>query len=234
MEHLEEIQKEVCSRLDIDYDDIANNDFFTLAEITRWINLGMHWALAYKRQPFLQKEETDSIDATGKYTYPTKIRTKSIFLTTVDGDRYTKIAYEDYLKYLEDYPSGTDKVWAEFDRDAYINGNACSVGDAVIFYGQEVVIDLAGTSTIVQTPFYNAEPNGDEAIARWATAKGLRKQKRSAEAIIEEREAKVVLEMIWDRIQEAMPREVRKETPLFRRIDILRGGTINRNNRGNF
>lgn len=233
MQSFEEIQKEFCARLDISYSDIDNNDFFDIDEIKRWINLGMKWALAYKRWPFLQKESSDLIDATGKYAYPTRIKTKSIYLITVAGKRYTKIAHEDYLKYLEDHPSGTDKVWAELDRDTYINGNACSVGNAVLFYGQEVVINLDATSTT--TPFNDAEENGDEAIVRWAVAKGLRKQERFNEALIEEREAKVVLEMVWDRIQEAMPREVRKATPLLKRIDIVRKyGPRNRNYRGNF
>lgn len=174
--------------------------------------------------PFLQKLSTDLIDATGTYAYPSGIRTKSIYLITVDGERYVKIAYEDYLKYLEEHSTGDDRVWAEFDRDIYINGNACSVGETINMYGYEKVADLSDDDDT--TPFNDAEPSGDEAIIRRAVAIGMRKiGGMDNDALIEEREAKEILETIWARIQEAKPREVRKGRPLFQKINILTGKT---------
>lgn len=203
---------------------LSTSTLITTTMLARWLNQAKDICLVSYRWPFLQKKSTDLIDATGTYSYPSGIRTKSIYLITVDGERYVKIAYEDYLKYLEEYSTGKDRVWAEFDRDVYINGNACSVGETINMYGYEKVADLSSDSDT--TPFDAAEPSGDEAIIRRAVAVGMRKiGGLDNEALIEEREAKEILETIWARIQEAKPREVRKGRQLFRRIDILKGTT---------
>ena len=213
-------QTEVRDRLTI----LSTSTLITTTMIKRWLNMAKDWALSYKKWPFLEYKGTDLIDATGTYPYPTLMKTKSAFLVTVAGERFEKIRYEDYLKYLEDVPTGDDKVWAEFDRDIYINGNACSVGNAVCIYGQKGEVDLSGDTET--TPFDAAEPSGDEAIIRRAVAIGMKKiGGLDSEALIEENEAKVILDTIWQRILEAKPREVLKTTQRFRRINILKGTT---------
>lgn len=230
-------QKEVCSEIGQDYTIIAagTHDLYSITEIKRWINMAKDWALSYKKWPFLEAKGTDLIDATGNYPYSTLMKTKSCFLITVAGERFVKINYEDYLKYLEEFSSGDNKVWAEFDRTIYINGNACSVGDAVLMYGQIGVIDLVGDTTT--TPFADAEPSGDEAVIKKAVSLALRKdKKRLVESTRVEAEAKDILNAIWDRLQEAKPREVRKARPMFKRINIIKGTTreSNRDNIGRF
>ena len=212
------MQTEVRDRLTI----LSTSTLITTTMIKRWLNMSKDYALSYKKWPFLEYKGTDLIDATGTYPYPTLMKTKSAFLITVAGERYEKIRYEDYLKYLEDYSTGDAKVWAEFERSIYINGNACSVGDAVAIYGQKGVVDLSGDAET--TPFDAAEPSGDEAIIRRAVAIGMKKiGNLDREALIEENEAKAILEAIWQRIQEAKPREVLKSTQRFQRINILKG-----------
>jgi len=219
----ETMQNEVCDELGISLTDIALNKLFTLTQLKRWLNLGKNWALNYKRWPFLENKDTDAIDATGTYPYQAGMKTNSIWLITVAGKKFDKIRYEDYLQYLEDDPDGDDKVWAEYDRDIFINGNACSVGNAIIMHGFEAIDDLStGTET---TPFAAAEPTGDEAIVLYAVAKALKKKKQAAEARISRGEAGSLLDAIWDRIMEAKPREVTKSRPLFRRMNVLEGTT---------
>lgn len=213
-------QTEVQDALSLVSTDVA----ITTTQIKRWLNMGKDWALAYKRWPFLEVKGTDLIDATGVYPYPTLMKTKSAYLVRVDSKRYVKIRYEDYLAYLEDDSDGDDKVWAEFDRNIYINGNACAVGEAVEIYGFEGVADMSADANT--TPFSDAEPSGDEAIILFAIAKGLKKVGgTTADANNLRAEAKEILTAIWDRLTEAMPREQLKTTPLFKRIDILDGTT---------
>ncbi len=271
---------------------LSASTFITTAMIQRWICMAMDWALSYKKWPFLEYKGTDLIDATGTYPYPTSMKTKSAFLVTVAGERFEKIRYEDYLKYLEDDSSGDDKVWAEFDRDIYINGNACSTGDAICIYGQAIPASLttgktgvATTTTALRlidatksqfvagdvdktvwnkidntfaivtgynsttsltidtdimasgedyelyaesgtTPFATAEPSGDEAIVLRAISRGYKKiEGFETEARLAEASAKELLDNIWDRIQEAKPREVLKTTRMFKKINILKGTT---------
>lgn len=221
------MQGEVRNRLTV----LSDSTFITTTNIKLWLNMAKDWALSYKKWPFLESSGSDLIDSTGAYPYPTLMKAKSAFLVTVDGKRYEKIRYEDYLRYLENYSDGTDRIWAEFDRTIYINGNACDVGDAVVIYGQIGVVDLSDDDDT--TPFADAEPSGDEAIIRRAVAVGMKKiGNMDNQALLEEAEAKAILETIWARILEVKPREVLKSTQRFNRINII-NGTLRRNDPNN-
>jgi len=225
------IQTEILDELR----QVSTDVLISTTTLKRWINMAMHWALTYKKWPFLEYKGTDLIDSTGTYPYPTRMKTKSAYLILVGAKRFEKIRHEDFLKYLEAYPTGTHKVWAEFDRDIFINGNACTIGESVEIYGQQGVADLSGDTDV--TPFDAAEPSGDEAIILKVIARGIRKASgNSADAKQAELDAKELLNNIWDRIQEATPRAVLKQTPLFRKIKILRGKTESQdpNSIGNF
>jgi len=226
-------QTELRDRLTILY----TSTFITTTMIKRWLNMAKDWACSYKPWPFLAtKNATDLIDATGEYPYPTGFRTYSIFLIRVDGKRYIKINYEDYLKYLEEYPTGTDKVWAQYDRDIFINGNACSVGDTIGMYGKGPVADLSADDD--ETPFADGEPDGDEAIILKAESivVGSKLVGRQNDSLKKLAEASAILDKIWDRIEEQKPKEVRKARPMFKKINVLKGSTseITRNNIGRF
>lgn len=215
------IQQDVRDRLTI----LSTSTLITTANIKTWLNQSKDWALIYKKWAFLQKKETDLVDATEEYPYPSGMRTTSIYLIRVNSERYIKINHEDYLKYLEDHSTGDDRVWAEFDRTIYINGNACTVGETIEMYGQEKTSDLSDDDDT--TPFADGEPSGDEAIIKRAVSIGLKKIGGADQrALIEEKEAKDILDTIWTRIKENSPRTVRKGRPLFKKINILKG-TIN-------
>lgn len=200
----------------------ADTTYITPTMVKLWVNMAYHWVLSFKKWPHLEDTGTDLIDATGKYPYPTRMKTKSAYLITVAAKRYRKIRYEDYLAYLEDDSTGDDKVWAEFDGYIYINGNSCSVGDAVIIFGQIEVVDLSSDSDT--TLFASVEPVIEEAIIRRATATGLAKYGNDKnEAIIEEKAAADLVGIVFDRIRDNAPREMLKKTKRFRRLDVLKG-----------
>jgi hypothetical protein len=216
------MQTKVCTKLGISFSDIANNDLYSLTEIKQALNDAQQWARTYKKWSLLESTGSDLIDATGNYPYPTGMATKSAFLITVAGYRYEKVRYEDYLKYFEDQSTGTDKIWAEYGRTIYINGNACSVGNAVVIYGQKTIADMSADA---DTSFFSAgEPSGDEAIVLKAVADLLDKEKtKQGESKIKLNEAMVILEQIWSRITENNPREVLKNTPRFKKINVITG-----------
>ena len=214
---------------------VSTDTMITATQIKRYLNQGKDWCLAYWKWPFLEYKGSDLVDATGNYPYPTLVKTKSATLVRVAGKSYTKIRYEDYLRYFEDESDGEDEVWAEFDRTIYINGNACSIGDAIEIYGTQGVADMSGDNDT--SPFSDAEPSGDEAIIKFAIAKGLRKVGGpSADALQMMADAREILERIKDRISENLPMEQTKNKPLLKRLDIL-NGTIDGSNSsdiGNF
>ena len=227
-----QIYAEVLNRLEASSD----TTYITTIMVKLWVNMAYHWVLSFKKWPHLEELGTDAIDATGKYAYPTRMKTKSAYLITVDDKRYRKIRYEDYLAYLEDESTGTDKVWAEFDNYIYINGNACDVDDVVNIYGQVEVADMTDDATT--TVFNGVEPSVEEAIIRRATATGIAKYGNDkSEAISEENSAKDLANNVFDRIRENAPREMLKKTKRFRRLNVLKGSIDNRdpnNTIGNF
>ncbi len=224
-------QTELRDRLTI----LATSTFITTTMIKRWLNMAKDWALGYKKWPMLLTEGTDLIDATEEYPYPTLMRTKSAYLIRVNSERYRKIRFEDYLAYLEDDSGGSDRVWAEHDRTIYINGNACSIGEAVEIYGSSMVADMSDDTDT--TPFDDADKEGDEAIIERAIYLALKKMPdMTQEARDSKKEARDILNDVWKRIKESMPREQLKKTPRFKRINVLKGtvGSTKETNIGRF
>ena len=148
----------------------------------------------------------------------------SVYLVRVNDERFVKVTHESYLKHLEENSTSTDKIWSEFDEEIYINGGACTVGETISSYGQKAVADMSGDSDT--TPFTGKEESFDEAVILAAMAIGLFKmEEREAEAKNFQQEAKDKLNLIWERILEAMPVEQQKATPLLRKMNVLKGTT---------
>lgn len=223
---LDTLLKELCSRLSIDYTDIDNNDLFTLTELKRWINFGKDEAVARYPWPFTEIElSKEAASGAERYNYPTGIKSDSIRYLSVNGKRYEKLLLEDYLKYKEDYPSGTDKVYSDRTRVLFINHLATDFGNSIIVYGQVIVDDMEST-TVSSTVFSYAEPEGDEAIIKLAYSKALSsdKIKNPTKAKNERNEAFEILDGIWERIRERQHTYRTKDTPLFERLNVLEGG----------
>src|SRR5690348_12198474 len=108
-----EAKKALARKLDIDYSDIANNGLWSDEDLQALIQLGVFKAWDFKPWPFTQLTETaTSIDAE-YYDHPPKLMNWSVYLLKVGGKEFKKVLMEDYLKYQEDYPTGTLRIWAE-------------------------------------------------------------------------------------------------------------------------
>lgn len=224
--NFEDQQEELCSRINIDFDDIANNDLFSLVEVKRWINLAKNEAVARHPWPFAVTEVKSTATAvanTNEVSYPIGMKSNSIRYLTVGGERYQKVIYEDFLKYLEDYEDGEEKIFSDFARNIHLNSNAFDGGERINIYGEAIVSDMTGTSET--TPFAAAESEGDEAIIKLAYSKALgsEKMKNPTKARKERIEALEMLDGIWKRISGKKHTYQTKDTPLFKRFDVLKG-----------
>src|SRR5690242_12580104 len=141
-----ESKQYLARKLDIDYADIANNGLFSDTDLQAFIQMGVLKAWDFHPWPFTQKAKTAMTDSTGAstgyYDNPSDIMNGSIFSLRVGGYEYKKLLIEDYLKYLEDYPTATDRIWSEFETYIFINANAYTVGDAFDLYGKKFPITL--------------------------------------------------------------------------------------------
>ena len=222
---LDTLLKELSSRLGIDYTDIDNNDLFNLEELKRWINFGKDEAVARHIWPFTEgRREITSVSGQERYDYPSTMKSDSIRYMTVNDDRYDKLIFEDYLKYKEDRSSGNQRLFGDRSRELYINHLASGFGDTIVVYGQVTVDDMDSTTTSV-TVFSFAEPEGDEAVIKLAYSKALasNKLKDKPKARIERAEAFETLDGIWDRIRERQHTYRTKDTPMFKRLNVVEG-----------
>lgn len=217
--------EELCSRLNINWGDIGNNDLFSETELVRWLTLAKDEAVSRHSWPFTEgKIDFAATAGLETYDYPTNLKSDSIRYLTVGGKRYQKLLFEDYLNYKEDYPSGTDKYFSDRNRVIYTNYLVSGFGGTIVAYGQ---VEVTGTvsSSITTTVFSMAEPEGDEAIIKLAYSKALSsdKMKNKVGGNQEKAEAFEILDGIWKRIQERQHTYQTKDRPMFERIDIING-----------
>lgn len=216
---------ELCSKLDIDPIDIGNNDLFTSTELSRWLTIAKDMAVARYPWPFTEgKRDIASVSGQEEYDYPTDVKTDSLRFLTVNGKRYEKLLFEDYLTWKEDYSSSTKKYFSDRNRTIYINYLATDFGNSIIFYGQ---VEVSGsiTSSSTTSVFSPAEPEGDEAIIKlaYASALGSEKMKDPVNSKREKNEAFEILDSIWDFIQSKQHTYQTKDRSMFKRLNVLGG-----------
>lgn len=228
----QEAKQQLSRSLDIDYSDIANNGLFTDADLGSWIQLGLIDAWDFKPWPFTQGTETATTNsdmATNGYAdHPEDLMNGSIYLLKVGGKEYKKLLMEDYLKYLEDSPSATDRIWSEHETFIFINKNAYTVGDTFDLYGKKMAPQLSGSSDIL--PFSpvtdNQEHSGNNAIVLLAQAWALESEKKNKPdvAVGVRTQALGILKSLWKPYAQSRAFLQSKGRPLFDLPDMFGDG----------
>jgi hypothetical protein len=224
-----EAKQHLARKLDIDYSDIANNDLWNDTDLQVLIQLGVFKAWDFKPWPFTQLTETATSINTDYYDHPPKLMNWSIYLLKVGGYEFKKVLAEDYLKYKEDYPTGTLRIWAEIETYVFINKYAYTVGDTMDFYGKKFPTTLSATSDLL--PFSptsdNYEHSGNEAIVQLGYAEALdsEKMKNPAQAEIERKKAYQTLELLWKPFAEMKAHMQSQGRPMFNVPDFFGSGS---------
>jgi hypothetical protein len=236
-----EAKQELARKLNIDYTNIASNDLFSDTDLGAWIQLGVIDAWDYKPWPFTQKTKTATTISTDYYDHPQDLMNGSIYLLKVAGKEYKKLLIEDYLKFLEDNPNATDRIWSENETYLFINKNAYTVGDTFDLYGKAVAPLLSLTTDLL--PFSpitdNKEHSGNHAIVLLAQGWALESEKkRESEAAAGVRkEALGMLKSLWKPYAESRAFLQSKGRPFFNTPDYFGNSYNTRSNpayTGNF
>jgi hypothetical protein len=156
-------------------DDLSSDqnvdNFYTDAYLTRKINDANKWATS--RYPWAENEEaykfapdlngTTTIEGeTGKpqewYDYPADYITDQMTRAVVQNDpEWRKTNYKEYMDYRYNNPTGTDKIWTDYNRQVFFNPNALpSTGDltnAIVVWGHKIATPLTLTTDV--TYFYS-------------------------------------------------------------------------------
>ena len=163
--------------------------------------------------------------------------TGSIFLLRINGKEYKKIAYQDFLKYFEDYSAATDRVWSEFKKTIYLNTNAFTNGQTYQLFGK--LLPPIVSSNAYSLPFTSGsgsyEHSGNETIVQLAYAEALDSEKKNQpnQAEIERKKAYQTLELLWKPFAEQIALQQSKGRPMFDVPDFFGNGSPNQSI-GNF
>lgn len=210
-------------------DDLSStvvSTFWTPTMLEGWINRGVIWATNFRPWPFTEKAEYTKSRANARYydypddtaDGPSAFKSDSIRLCQIEQDdgtmaEYTKLRYNDFMKYLEDNPTGTDKVFSDYRRRYFINPVVTVSDRNISVWGQEKAKELVADTD--ETAFSEGEETGDQAIILYAKSIALKKARRYNEATAEITEATNLLLEIWKRIQEEQSQYRTKSNALF-------------------
>lgn len=199
-----EAKQELARHLGADYTEIAagNNDLITTADLQAWIDIGVLRAWDYKPWPFTLKTRKLTTTDTDYYDQDDKMMPGSVFKLSVGGEEFEPpLAFQDYLKYKEDNPTGTDKKWAMHETYIFVNKLSYTVGDEMCITGKKLAPKLTADADLL--PFSpmadNSEHSGNGAIVTlgYAEALGSEKYKRIPDASVQEKKGYFVLDALW-------------------------------------
>ncbi len=238
---LTEAKQHLARKLNIDYSDIANNSLFSDADLGVYIQLGLIKAWDYKPWDFTEGSKTattvSDMLTSGYADYPQDLQSGSIYLLKIDGKEYKKLLFQDYLKFLEDNPSATDRFWSEQKRFIFINANSYSAGQVMDQYGKLMPPVLSSGSDVL--PFSpdtdNNEHSGNEAIVLLGYSEALDSEvkKNPQQAEIERGKAYQLLDLLWKPFADQRSTLQSKNRPFFNTPDFFGNGSQGQNT-GNF
>lgn len=219
-------------------DDIsveAGDAFYKTAVIKRAINRAYRWVAGLRNWP--QTEEAYKRDTeAGKdyYNYPSNFKTDSITRLLYNGKEYTKTAWRDFLRYQDNNPNGTDKIFGDYKRQYHINADVEALTAGVEVWGQIIPEDMVNNS---DTTLFSGDSNIEEAILKKTLAilyKKARGQMYDRGVVLED-DAKALVSDAWTQIMKSQGDYQSKDTAVFNRIEILpTRSQRRRSGRGNF
>lgn len=245
MTNLEAKQK-LAKKLDIDYDNIANNGLVSDADLQDAIQTGVQVAWDMHAWDFKEGAKTGTLSSgnvsAGYVDYPQDMVTGGATYLVVNSEEFPpeyKISYRDYLKWKQDNPNATDKYWSEYKRFLFFNMNAAAAGQTFDVYGMLRCITLSNDSDLL--PFSpdadDQEDSGNNAIVDLAYAELLEgeKYKNEEKANTVRNKATARLEKVWEPMKQYKATQQPKNRPFFAEVpDFFGSGTDPKYIIGNF
>lgn len=169
--------------------------------IKKIINKGWERAHGFADWPFMERGLASStVASTEYYAYPTSpytFKTNGLIRVEINGENYSKTEFNDYRDYKLLYPNQTDKkIFTDYQRFIFLFPTPTAIQTMDVWgIVKPNVLSVDADTTL----FYDAEPDGDEAVLLFAYSIALRKASRIPEAKEAYEEGKELLSVIWDR-----------------------------------
>ena len=224
-----DLYSELISALQSDLTIDDNSPLFPLATIKTTLNRAyLKCGGLFKWPQLKDAKKTSTVTSQEYYDYPDTWRPDSIWKLYMDSVRYgedpdgSPITFDDYLNWREDYPTDTDKKWANQERRFFIYPVPTTNGSYNIeIHGYKNVEALTNNTDI--TIFSYSMPECNEAIVLEASAilKNKGEEQKAGEFLSSQ--AKQILAVAWGKLREEQSK-YEKIQPFFNVDDMFGDG----------
>lgn len=222
-------QSEIINEVLVEMGKTTTAAYYTDAILSGWLSRANKRAAAYKKWAFTEGRisttyaslATDE-DSLLYMQYPEGWKTDSVRLLTIGGASLKRTNYYKYRSFLEDNPNSDAKMFTDYGRRVYINGNS-GLSGTVTAWGQYTPAKIDPTDPDATTIF-TGEEEGNEALVEMMIGYAYTREKKYKEADVHMQRAKQILDDIWERLkEEAYGYHTVDDEGMFKRIDVIGG-----------
>lgn len=206
----------------------TTDGFITDLMLREWLRNSNNYATTLYKWP-LSEVRDKSIAWTGAEEIPytdltIDYKADSIRILQIGGKKLRKTTFEDYQDFRELYPSGTDRIYADYGRTLFINPIA-DVSGTIAAFGQYTP-QIDPTDATATTMFSTFDEEGNEAIVERMTGYLKAREHLLDEQELFNQKCNTTLAGLWKKVQDEQfnyqPGPV--SDGMFKRFDAVDGG----------
>lgn len=202
--------------------------FITDASLKNWYKNSHIWACSLHKWPMTEGKASTTYttavtDDMGNaiIQYPEGWKADSIRVLTIGGKKMDKLAFNSFLRFIENNAPSTERIYSDYGRQLYVNVRA-DVSGTLTAYGQYTpYLDVTDETGI--TIFSDFDEEGNEAIVEKMSSHLKRREHLADEAELHDQRASAKLEEIWKRVQDEQYAYQTRDQSMFEDFDVLNG-----------
>lgn len=206
----------------------TTDSFVTDTMLMDWAESANTWATSLYKWPFTEGRQSTTYttavtDENGlPYTpYPEGWKIDSIRILTIGGKRLQKTEFASFLKFLEENPGSTERIFTDYNRQIYVNVRADVSGTMTAYGIYTPIVDA--TDLTAKTVFSGYDEEANEALVEKMTAYLKTRERSPKEAKDCEEKAIALLGNVWGRVKDEQYAYQPKDQSMFERFDVLGG-----------
>lgn len=206
----------------------TTDTFITDTSLKNWYKEAHVWATSAHKWPFTEGKNSTTYttavtDDMGNaiIQYPEGWKADSVRILTVGGKKLDKLAFNSFLRYIENNSTDTARIYSDYARQIYVNVRA-DVSGTLTAYGQYMpIIDVTDETGI--TIFSDFDEEGNEAIVEKMSSYLKRREHIVDEAELHDQRAVAKLEEIWKRVEDEQFAYQTRNQSMYEDFNVLTG-----------
>ena len=202
----------------------TTDSFITDTTLKNWYSNAHAWGSSFHKWPFTEGRIQTTYTTTEEWNFE-GYKADSIRMILVGGARLKKTSFEEYMKFKEDRPTDSDRIFTDYGRTILIN-TAADVSGTLVAYGQyQPYIDVTDESGT--TIFSDWDEEANEAMVEKMTSYLKRREHLADEAELHDQRAAAKLDEVYKRVldEQFKYQSAPHSAGMFDRISVIRGGS---------